>query len=186
MRPRNRTPRSHWDCGIRHKHFCQRFPGLNETAETNPAVSSRPRDIWQIFNFIYVFSVVHCRSNITFLNETAESVPAISMRLRNRIPQSQWDRGIRHENFYQDFRGLNETAGSVSSVSMRPGNRFPRSQWDRGIGSRGLNVTAEILWHCGNPYKNEYWVSFPLKGNHRQNQYICKHCIPIVTRKHHY
>jgi hypothetical protein len=72
---------------------------------------------------------------------------------------------------------------------MRPQNWIPRSQWDRGnfmtkifnliyifsvvhcrsritfhVGSRGLNETAEILWHCGNPYKNEYWFSFPLKG----------------------
>jgi hypothetical protein len=54
------------------------------------------------------------------------------------------------------------------------------------FGSRGLNATAEILWHRGNPYKNEYWFSFPLKGNHRKNQYIRKHCKPIVTRKRQY
>jgi hypothetical protein len=90
-------------------------------------------------------------------------------------------------------RGLNETAESDPAVSMRLRDptwkflsRFPRIQWDRGIGFRGLNETAEILWHRGNPYENEYWFSFPLKGNHCKNQYICKHCIPIVTRKRQY
>jgi hypothetical protein len=42
--------------------------------------------------------------------------------------------------------------------------RILRSQWDRWIGSRGLNETAEILWHRGNPYKNEYWFLFSFKG----------------------
>jgi hypothetical protein len=105
----------------------------NRLQTSDPAVSMRPRKLiprsnWdrrnfitKIFNFIYVFSVVHCQSRITF-----------------------------------------------------------------HVGSRGLNETAEILWHRGNPYKNEYWFSFPLKGNHCKNQYICKHCIPIVTRKRQY
>jgi hypothetical protein len=56
-----------------HKHFCQRFRGINETAGY----------MTKILNFIYVFSVVHCRSRITFhvgsrgLNKTAESDPAV-------------------------------------------------------------------------------------------------------------
>jgi hypothetical protein len=56
---------------------------------------------------------------------------------------------------------------------MRPGDRILQSQWDRRIGSRGLNGTADILWHRGNPYKNECWFSFPLKGNYRKkNTYV--------------
>jgi hypothetical protein len=121
----------------------------------------------KIFNFFNVFSVVHCRSRITFhvgsrgLNETAESDPGVSMRLRNWIPRSQWDRGL-------GSRGLNETAGSDPAVSMRHRKPIPRSHWDRGnfmtnifnfiyvfsvvhcrsritfhVGSRGLNETAE-------------------------------------------
>jgi hypothetical protein len=76
-----------------------------------------------------------------------------------RIPWSQWDRGIRHENFCQDFCGLNETGESFPAVSMRPQKFYD---------------TPGIL-------TNEYWFSFPLKGNHRKNQYRCKHYIPIVT-----
>jgi hypothetical protein len=114
----------------------------------------RPRKpMTKMFNFIYVFSVVDCRSCITF---------------------------------HVGSHGLNKTTESVSAVSMRPRDWFPRSHWDLGIGSRGLNDTAEIWWHCGNPYKNEFWFSFPLIGNHRKHQYICKHCIPIVTRKRQY
>jgi hypothetical protein len=150
MRPRDRFPQSQWDHGIGHKHSVK-----------ESVVSMTPRDIWnKNFNFIYVFSVVHCRSRITFhvrshgLNETAESDMKILVK--------------------------------ISLVSMRPRDRFPRSQWDWGISFRCLNETAEILWHRRNPYKNEYCFSFPLKGHHCKIQYICKHCIPIVTRKRQY
>jgi hypothetical protein len=88
----------------------------------------------------------------------------------------QLDRGIYDKNF-KFYLGI------FGCSLPEPHNfscRIPRSQWDRGI------ETAEILWHRGNPYKNEYWFSIPLKGNYRKNQYICKHCIHIDTRKRQY
>jgi hypothetical protein len=94
------------------------------------------------------------------------------MRPRNRFPWSQWDRGI-------GSRSLNETEGSDMKIFVK----IQRSQWDRGIGFCGLNETegsvptvSMRLRKCRYPYINEYWFSFPLKGNHRKNQYICKHC----------
>jgi hypothetical protein len=42
----------------------------------------------KIFNFIYVFSVVYCRSRITF-HVGSRSVSAVSMRPRNQFPRSQ-------------------------------------------------------------------------------------------------
>jgi hypothetical protein len=134
-----------------------------------------------------------CRIGFRGLNETAESNPAVSMRPQNQIPRFQWDRG-------NQSRGLIETAETddknfqfylcIFGCSLPESHNFscriPRSHWDRGIGFCGVNETAEILWHLGNPYRNEYWFSFPLKGNHCKNLYICKHCIPIVTRKRQY
>jgi hypothetical protein len=111
MRPRNRFPRSQWDCGI---EFC----GLNETGELNPAVSMRLRKpMTKILNFIYIFLVVHCRSRKLFMSD-----PAVLMRLLDWFLRSQWDCRI-------GFCGLNETTESVPAVSMRPRNRIPRSQW---------------------------------------------------------
>jgi hypothetical protein len=91
-----------------------RFRGLNETAETDPAVSLRPRKSWQNFS---------CR-----------------------IPQSHWDRGIRHEklcgpavnnqkyvnkieNFCHISLSLIETAGFDSAVSLRPRNLWQKCLW---------------------------------------------------------
>jgi hypothetical protein len=164
MRLRKPIPRSHWDRGIYEKKF-QFYLRIFGCSLPEPHILScqTQRSQWD--------RGIGSRS----LNETAESDPAVSMRPRDptwkflsRFPWSQWDRGI-------GFRGLNETRGSVPAVSMWPRVRFPRSQWDRG------NFMTPR-----NPYKNEYWFSLPLKGNHRKNQYICKHCIPIVTRKRQY
>jgi hypothetical protein len=129
MRPRNRISWSHWDREIGHKHFCpilwsQWDHGiesccLNETAETNWDRGINDKN-FQFYLRIFGCSLLEPHNfhvGSRGLNETAESVPAVSMRPRNRIPQSQWDRRIQHENF--------------CPVSMRPRDRFLRSQWDR-------------------------------------------------------
>jgi hypothetical protein len=54
----------------------------------------------KIFNFIYVFSVVHCRSRITFHVESLGLIETAEFNI--------------------GFRGLSETAESVPVVSMRP------------------------------------------------------------------
>jgi hypothetical protein len=67
--------------------------------------------------------------------------------------------------FLNEIHCLLEAAGSDPAVSLRP---------------RELYETAGIF------LKNEYWLSFPLKGNHRKNKYICKHYIPTVIKKRQY
>jgi hypothetical protein len=95
-------------------------------------------------------------------------VQSSDLRPQKPIPRSHWD-------CWNRFRGLNETAESVSAVSMRPRNRFPRSQWDRGNFMTSRESSQKPIL-----------APIPIKGNHRKNQYICKHCIPIVNRKRHY
>jgi hypothetical protein len=67
MRPRNRILRSHWDCGIGHKHFCQRFHGLIETSG------------YMTKNFKFYLRIFGC------------SLPE-QHNFSCRIPRSQWDR----------------------------------------------------------------------------------------------
>jgi hypothetical protein len=79
------------------------------------------------------------------------------------------------------LRCLNETAEAKSTV--------PR---DHVSGFRSFNETAEAdlvvsvrLWntllHRGSLRVNDYWCSFPLKGNLSKNKYIGKHYIYIVN-----
>jgi hypothetical protein len=81
-----RIPRSQWDCGIGSR-------GLNETADSDPAVSMRPRD--PTWKFLSRFPQSQWDRRIGFrgLNETGGSVPAVSMRPLDRFPWSQWDHG---------------------------------------------------------------------------------------------
>jgi hypothetical protein len=144
MKPRNRIPRSHWDHGIRHKHFCQRFVEKIEIIICKVLIPWSQWDcgnqsccligtagyMTKIFNFIYVFLVV-AGAALLFMSD-----PTVSMRPRDRFLRSQWDRGIRHENFCHDFRGHNETPGLVPRSQWDWGDRNPRSQWDHWIGSR--------------------------------------------------
>jgi hypothetical protein len=53
MRPRNRIPRSHWDRGNRSRGLIETAEILTKIFMSDPAVSLRPRDFWQI---VYVRS----------------------------------------------------------------------------------------------------------------------------------
>jgi hypothetical protein len=153
LRPQDWFPRSHWDHGIRSRGLIETAEYLTKMLMSNPAVSMRPRN---------PILRSHWYRGIRTL-QTIISIFSAKTKPHNfscRIPRSQWDRGV-------GFPGLNETAGSASAVSMRPGDRIPRSHW-------------KILCTAGILTKNEYWFSFPLKGNHCKNQYICKHCIHCI------
>jgi hypothetical protein len=65
----------------------------------------------------------------------------------------------------------------IHAVPMIPLDQIPRSYWYRGIRSR--------------ENENDYWLPYPLKGNHGKKKYIGKHHIYctvlyIVTRKRKY
>jgi hypothetical protein len=104
-----------------------------------------------------------------------------------RIPQCQWDRGIRLGCFCKRFR-----------ISMRQRKRTQRRHWNRGIRTCGINEAPGLdpavsmrardpFWHCGIIYK--IWSrnhrdrgiqSFDLIENGESN--LCK-CLSRFSRR---
>jgi hypothetical protein len=114
------------------------------------------------------------------------------MNPQKQIKRSQWDHG-----------SLIKTSTSYPPPPPKEGNFQHKTSFEK-VGFGDVNETMEeFLWDRGSGLsgywwdnKNDYWLSFPLKGNHIKDKYICKHYIHytiyhiyimyIVTRKRYY
>jgi hypothetical protein len=112
------------------------------------------------------------------LNETARSVLTVSMRLQDQFPRLYETSRYNTKMFVKDFiASMRPRKWIQQCLTMTPRDRIPWFQWHRALGFGGLNETVEILWHHGNLRKNDYWLSFHIKGNRRKK--ISKHHIHI-------